>query len=578
MKKVLSVVLAVIIALSVSFSSYAEKRPTIVVEDVLASDCNDIVVKISIENNPGLISMRMYLNYDKNVLKLKSVSDGTVFGSGHSVFGDDLNASPYVMLWVDELAPKNYSDDGVLATLTFSTKAGADLSDTEISVELDRESVFDYDLNDYDFDVESGTVSFNGQPVSGDPVIFAESVVGEKGQTVHVPVVIRNNPGIIALMLSLTYDTSFMTLTGVTDKGLLGQGTGIFGNNYETIPYRMIWEDGLVTKNYTSDGELAVLTFRINPQTTASSGDVIIEVVNDSTFDIDLNDVNFTTAAGKVSLDGIPQIYLDGGVWAAGQDIDVTLNVKANPGIISTIINIDFDHSVLELISAENGDIFEDSCFMCGNDKTASPYKLIWEDGLALSDNTGNGALALLKFRVLDESKAIGSAINISYDPQSTFNAELDDVSFEIEGLTIEAPSILSSDSMVSIDYSKKFIVVESQYCNVEEAIYAVSDDLDIRYIYDADKVGTESKLAVVNMNGKTVEEYIFVLLGDLNCDGNVDGMDAVIDNCIISSMLSKTDVSEAVWLAADINSDGTVNSSDSEKIQREGLNIQMLY
>ena len=578
MKKVLSVILAVIIALSVSFSSYAEKRPTIVVEDVLVSDCNDIVVKISIENNPGLISMRMYLNYDKSILTLTGVSDGTVFGSGHSVFGDNLNASPYVMLWVDELAPKNYSDDGVLATLTFSTKAGADLSDTEISVELDKESVFDYDLNDYDFDVESGTVSFNGQPAGGDPVVFAESVVGEKGQTVNVPIVIRNNPGIIALMLSLTYDTSFMTLTGVTDKGLLGQGTSIFGNNYETVPYRMIWEDGLVTKNYSVDGELAVLTFRINPQTTATSGDVIIEVVNDSTFDIDLNDVNFTTEAGKVSLDGIPQIYLDGGVWADGQDIDVTLNIKANPGIISTIVNIDFDHSVLELISVENGEVFPYSCFMCGNDKTVIPYKLIWEDGLALSDNTANGILAILKFRVIDESKAEGTVINISYDPQSTFNAELDDISFETEGLTIKASLVLSSDSMVFVDYSKKFIVVESQYCNVEEAIYAASDDLDIRYIYNTDKVGTESKLTVVNMNGKTVEEYTFVFLGDLNCDGIVNGMDAVIDNCIISAMLSKTDVSKAVWMAADFNSDGTVNSSDSEEIQREGLNIQMLY
>ncbi len=574
MKKILSFALAVIIVLLMSFPSYAEKKPVIIVENVNASDCKDITVNVYMENNPGLISMRMSLNYDKNVLTLTGVSDGTVFGTGHSVFGDDLTASPYVMLWVDELASENYTDDGIIATLTFSVNKSVDLIDSEISVELDEGSVFDYDLNDCDFDIVNGTVSFTTPSEEDLPVIFPENAVGQKGQIVDVPVMIKNNPGMIALMISLSYDTNFMTLEGVSDRGLLGQNTAVFGDDYKSVPYKLIWEDGLSQKNYSADGELVILSFRINPQTTAESSDIIIDVIADSTFDADLNDVNITTQTGTVSLGGGPEIYLDGGVFFEAEDIEVTVNIKENPGIISTLLNIDYDSSVLELITVENGDVFPYSCFMCSNDKTIVPYKLIWEDGLATGDNCSNGVLAVLKFRVINELKAEGSVINISYDSLSTFNAELNDVSFATKGLTVKTPAVISSDDTVVIDYLGKYIIV-SQSEDVERYIYPTHTDFNIRYIHNSFNIaGTESRLIVVDSEGKTVEEYIIVVIGDTDGDGYINGMDSVIDYCVISEMLSETEISKAVMLAADYNSDGIIDNSDYESIRLTGLFI----
>ena len=86
-------------------------------------------------------------------------------------------------------------------------------------------------------------------------------VVGQPGDTVDVCVVMYNNPGIVSMQLDVGYDPSILTLTNVTDGGLIG--SAVHSNNLTLCPYRLTWANDLSTTNYTENGTIVTLTFTI---------------------------------------------------------------------------------------------------------------------------------------------------------------------------------------------------------------------------------------------------------------------------------------------------------------------------
>ena len=67
-------------------------------------------------------------------------------------------------------------------------------------------------------------------------------------------------------------------------------------------------------------------------------------------------------------------------------------------------------------------------------------------------------------------------------------------------------------------------------------------------------------------------EQFEAVIFGDANCDGWYDGTDAIIVNCIANGMLTREQVGDAVWLAADCNHDGVIDNLDVEILNNAGL------
>lgn len=62
------------------------------------------------------------------------------------------------------------------------------------------------------------------------------------------------------------------------------------------------------------------------------------------------------------------------------------------------------------------------------------------------------------------------------------------------------------------------------------------------------------------------------VILGDVNCDGSIDGMDAVIANSIYKGMLTQEQLGNARYSAADCLHDSQVGTDDVEKLIDTGL------
>ena len=115
------------------------------------------------------------------------------------------------------------------------------------------------------------TVSYGGKTTSFTVTVEEATVTGAKyeiadvtgvaGSTVEVYVSVANNPGIISLRNTITYDTSALELIAVQDCGLLAGYTTPSATI--TSPYTLRWADSLATVNNAKNGQLVKLTFQI---------------------------------------------------------------------------------------------------------------------------------------------------------------------------------------------------------------------------------------------------------------------------------------------------------------------------
>lgn len=86
------------------------------------------------------------------------------------------------------------------------------------------------------------------------------------------------------------------------------------------------------------------------------------------------------------------------------------------------------------------------------------------------------------------------------------------------------------------------------------------------------EKLGTGTILSLYsNENGEVIDKYTIILFGDVNGDGWYDGRDAVTVSMIANGMLSREQVGEAVWMAADCNHDGKIEQADVDLLNQAG-------
>lgn len=92
---------------------------------------------------------------------------------------------------------------------------------------------------------------------------------------------------------------------------------------------------------------------------------------------------------------------------------------------------------------------------------------------------------------------------------------------------------------------------------------------------YTSARYGFGTGTTALLTNGETVMDgYTVVIFGDVNGDGWYDGEDAFLVNLIAKGMLSKDDVGEAIWTAADCNHDGAIDEADVDLLSGAGLKL----
>ena len=199
MKRILALALALVLVLSMGATAFAaEASGKFVVSSEMAEPGDVVQITISIQDNPGVASIELNVEFDETALELTKVEKGTVVDpvgplpeGAFAGFFDPVDEFPgeqpanrklSTLTWFKDTASEtaaNNTADGTFATLTFKVKADAALGDYPVTVSFVEKNVHDIDEKPVSFTVEAGKVTvFKHLPgdVNGDGMVDISDV------------------------------------------------------------------------------------------------------------------------------------------------------------------------------------------------------------------------------------------------------------------------------------------------------------------------------------------------------------------------------------------------------------------
>ena len=244
--------------------------------------------------------------------------------------------------------------------------------------------------------------------------------------------------------------------------------------------------------------------------------------------------------------------------------LQVPVYISGNKGLMGFTITVDYEKTAFELISVENGSVLN-GCSVDYNAETGKAKITMYR-----TDNTkANGELFKLKFRMLHPLTS-ESEIIIDYIQDDTFDENWNDVVLECRNINLKPEALLFAVEGSGAVVNDRFVYgIAPHLTSLNDYVYA-KDGYTVSYSH-SDFIGTASTIQVKD-DDVVVREYNVVLFGDVNGDGWYDGRDSFIVNCITNGMLTREQVGEAKWMAADCNHDGEINSSDVLLLEQAGL------
>ena len=149
---------------------------------------------------------------------------------------------------------------------------------------------------------------------AADGTVSVTEAEGYGGKTVKLDVVVAENPGSIASVMTVKYDTEALTLTRVEDAGKMGENK--HSDNLSADEYYLSWFNPLAEENYSFNGTVVTLSFQIAEDAELGDYDVVIDVKE--AYDTDLNSVTYTETTGTINVVEAPP-YIPGDVNGDGE-------------------------------------------------------------------------------------------------------------------------------------------------------------------------------------------------------------------------------------------------------------------
>ena len=122
---------------------------------------------------------------------------------------------------------------------------------------------------------------------------------------------------------------------------------------------------------------------------------------------------------------GQPAFVVDQVSGNPGDTVTVKVSTRDNPGIIGLRLKVSYDTAALELTKAEEGD-FDGVTF---GPLEKNPFTCSWVDAIH-PNNTTNGAVVVLTFKIKGSAPNGLSPITLSYDQADVFALAADGVNF----------------------------------------------------------------------------------------------------------------------------------------------------
>lgn len=400
--------------------------------------------------------------------------------------------------------------------------------------------------------------------------VSVESVVALPGDCVQVKIDIANNPGIASLKINVDYD-DYLTLTNVEFNSAFGSFVTA------PTPYNNPQSLSMISplSDVASNGTFATLTFKISDNAPSDYvADIILTYDEDDVFNADFENVPLSVVNGYVKIGGTDTDIFTmqvGQATVSAKTVYVDVILSNNPGLASLKFNVNYD-SCLTLTKVEFNSAF-------GSYVTApTPYKNPQSLSMIspLSEISNNGVFATLTFTVNDDVPNNYLAdISLSFDKDDIFNGDYNNVATKVINSSVYLGNTIMprENTNTVIDRNAKVIYgLETNITDIND--FVDCSGVDVSIVPTNRGLGTGTTINIMS-NGVVAETYSVVVFGDVDGDSLCDGTDAVTVSCLASGMITRKDVDETVWTAADCNHDGVVNNEDVDLLRNVGIMIE---
>ena len=153
MKKLLGIfMVAMLLVLAVAPAALAAENPTLTVSSTSANLGEEIVLSVSLSNNTGISSLQFTVDYDENVIELKSFANQL---SGNVLVDSEVSTAKFAVIAVSDI-----TTNGMVCEIAFNVLDSAALGSTSVSLS-DVEITTDGGYTKLDTTIVPGTVTVN---------------------------------------------------------------------------------------------------------------------------------------------------------------------------------------------------------------------------------------------------------------------------------------------------------------------------------------------------------------------------------------------------------------------------------
>ena len=127
-------------------------------------------------------------------------------------------------------------------------------------------------------------------------------------------------------------------------------------------------------------------------------------------------------SAAETDTAELPVVRIENKTVHRGQTFELQIYLDQNPGLVSLMLEVEYDKSAMELVGVEHGNALKSHTFTTSNTETEdgfliTPFRMLW-DGRTQDKSTG--VLVTLTFESKVDAEVGDYPVNISYDKQNT--------------------------------------------------------------------------------------------------------------------------------------------------------------
>lgn len=282
--------------------------------------------------------------------------------------------------------------------------------------------------------------------------------------------------------------------------------------------------------------------------------------------------------ATPVYATGVTEITFGEVMSKVGDEVVVPVTIKNNPGFSTFRFRITYDMDDLEFVSVEQGDILTNGTMSSATDEKEQTLTFTW---LSVSDDVGDGEIAVLKFKISDY--ACGDyPLTVTCLPEDLLNENWEQIPYTVRNGKISTGSTVKG-TVTSFGEATEPVTLrllengtEIDKVTSTDGTYSFSSVSPGTYTIEVSKLNHATRTYEITVEREDIAEALKIhLKGDINGDGRVN----VADVAKANAHAKKTVYLEGYELqCADINGDNRVNVADVAKMNAHAKKTVFLW